>query len=71
MVDPMNYWDDADGVRPDFDDPAVPTSVLVQRWFPLARVVKAFQRAEVMVAPSLQTEGKHYQRAQGIGMGRR
>jgi IMP dehydrogenase len=33
--------------------------------------VKEFQRAEVMVAPSLQTEGKHYQRAQGIGMGRR
>lgn len=42
VVDPMNYWDDADGVRPDFDDPALPTSVLVQRWFPLARVVKAF-----------------------------
>ncbi len=33
--------------------------------------IKEFQRAEVMVAPSLQTEGKHYQRAQGIGMGRR
>jgi IMP dehydrogenase len=33
--------------------------------------VKEFQRAEVMVAPSLMTEGKHYQRAQGVGMGRR
>ena len=33
--------------------------------------IKEFQRAEVMVAPSLQTEGKHYQRAQGVGMGRR
>jgi IMP dehydrogenase len=33
--------------------------------------VKDFQRAEVLVAPSLQTEGKHYQRQQGIGMGRR
>jgi len=33
--------------------------------------VKEFQRAEVMVAPSLQTEGKHYQRSQGVGMGRR
>jgi IMP dehydrogenase len=33
--------------------------------------IKEFQRAEVMVAPSLQTEGKHYQRTQGIGMGRR
>ena len=33
--------------------------------------IKEFQRAEVMVAPSLQTEGKHYQRTQGVGMGRR
>jgi IMP dehydrogenase len=33
--------------------------------------IKEFQRAEVMVAPSLMTEGKHYQRAQGVGMGRR
>jgi IMP dehydrogenase len=33
--------------------------------------VKEFQRAEVMIAPSLLTEGKHYQRQQGIGMGRR
>ena len=33
--------------------------------------IKEFQRAEVMVAPALQTEGKHYQRTQGIGMGRR
>ncbi|MEY3361684.1 MAG: hypothetical protein RL531_1403 [Actinomycetota bacterium] len=32
--------------------------------------VKEFQKAEVMVAPSLQTEGKSLQRAQGIGMGR-
>jgi len=32
--------------------------------------VKEFQKAEVMVAPSLQTEGKVLQRAQGIGMGR-
>jgi IMP dehydrogenase len=31
--------------------------------------VKEFQKAEVMVAPSLQTEGKGLQRAQGIGMG--
>jgi IMP dehydrogenase len=35
------------------------------------RTIKEFQRAEVMVAPSLLTEGKHYQRSQGIGMGRR
>ena len=32
--------------------------------------LKEFQKAEVMVAPSLQTEGKTLQRAQGIGMGR-
>jgi IMP dehydrogenase len=31
--------------------------------------VKEFQKAEVMVAPSLQTEGKSLQRSQGIGMG--
>jgi len=31
--------------------------------------VKEFQKAEVMVAPSLQTEGKSLQRTQGIGMG--
>ena len=33
--------------------------------------VKEFQKAEVMVAPSLQTEGKALQRSQGVGMGRR
>ena len=32
--------------------------------------VKEFQKAEVMVAPSLQTEGKALQRSQGVGMGR-
>lgn len=31
--------------------------------------IKEFQKAEVMVAPALQTEGKFLQRAQGIGMG--
>ena len=31
--------------------------------------VKEFQKAEVMVAPALQTEGKNLQRAQGVGMG--
>ena len=30
--------------------------------------VKEFQKAEVMIAPALQTEGKNLQRAQGIGM---
>ncbi len=32
--------------------------------------VKDFQKAEVMVAPALQSEGKALQRSQGIGMGR-
>jgi IMP dehydrogenase len=32
--------------------------------------VKEFQKAEVMVAPALRTEGKSLQIAQGIGMGR-
>ena len=31
--------------------------------------IKEFQRAEVMVAPALQTEGKSLQRSQGVGMG--
>jgi IMP dehydrogenase len=31
--------------------------------------VKEFQKAEVMVAPSVQTEGKSLQRSQGVGMG--
>ncbi len=31
--------------------------------------LKEFQKAEVMVAPALQTEGKNLQKAQGVGMG--
>jgi IMP dehydrogenase len=31
--------------------------------------IKDFQKAEVMVAPALQTEGKSLQKSQGIGMG--
>jgi len=31
--------------------------------------VKEFQKAEVMIAPSLQTEGKQLQRSQNVGMG--
>ena len=34
------------------------------------QTLKEFQKAEVMVAPSLQTEGKILQRAQHVGMGR-
>jgi IMP dehydrogenase len=32
--------------------------------------VKEFQKAEVMIAPALKTEGKSLQRSQGIGMGK-
>jgi IMP dehydrogenase len=31
--------------------------------------IAEFNRAELMVAPSLQTEGKQLQRTQGVGMG--
>jgi len=31
--------------------------------------IAEFNRAELMVAPSLQTEGKQLQREQGVGMG--
>ena len=31
--------------------------------------VKDFQKAEIMLAPSMQTEGKGLQRAQRLGMG--
>jgi IMP dehydrogenase len=31
--------------------------------------LKEFQKAEIMLAPSLQTEGKQLQRTQGVGMG--
>jgi len=33
------------------------------------RTIKEFQRAEIMVAPALQTEGKVIQRSQEVGMG--
>jgi len=33
------------------------------------RTLKEFQKAEIMVAPALQTEGKYLQKQQGVGMG--
>jgi IMP dehydrogenase len=33
--------------------------------------IAEFNRAELLVAPALQTEGKHLQREQGVGMGAR
>ena len=35
------------------------------------RDIAEFNRAELLVAPALQTEGKHLQREQGVGMGAR
>ncbi|MBW3607395.1 MAG: hypothetical protein KY463_03405, partial [Actinobacteria bacterium] len=35
------------------------------------RDIAEFNRAELMIAPALQTEGKQLQTAQGIGMGAR
>jgi IMP dehydrogenase len=31
--------------------------------------VKEFQKAELVIAPSIRTEGKSYQQAQRVGMG--
>jgi IMP dehydrogenase len=31
--------------------------------------IKEFQKAELVIAPSIGSEGKTYQRAQGVGMG--
>ncbi|HCA60717.1 MAG TPA: GuaB3 family IMP dehydrogenase-related protein, partial [Synechococcales bacterium UBA8647] len=35
-----------------------------------ARTIKEMQQVEVVVAPSLLTEGKVYQKAQQLGMGK-
>jgi predicted dinucleotide-binding enzyme len=40
LVDAMNYWDEIDGVDGPLATAPAGTSVLVQEWFPAARVVK-------------------------------
>ncbi len=41
VVDAMNYWDEIDGVDGPFATAPAGTSMLVQEWFPSARVVKS------------------------------
>lgn len=42
VIDAMNYWPETDGERGDLDDPAHPTSTLVQRAVASVPVIKAF-----------------------------
>jgi 8-hydroxy-5-deazaflavin:NADPH oxidoreductase len=41
LVDAMNYWDEIDGVDQQFETAPAGTSMVVQEWFPSARVVKS------------------------------
>jgi len=41
LIDAMNYWEEIDGVDPELASAPAGTSVIVQRQFPSARVVKS------------------------------
>jgi predicted dinucleotide-binding enzyme len=41
LIDAMNYWEEIDGVDPELASAPAGTSVIVQRHFPSARVVKS------------------------------
>jgi predicted dinucleotide-binding enzyme len=41
LIDAMNYWEEIDGDDPKLANAPAGTSVVVQEWFPTARVVKS------------------------------
>jgi len=44
LIDPMNYWEPIDGVDDELAAAPAGTSIVVQAWFPSARVVKSLNQ---------------------------